>query len=325
MAQGTVVQLPMAWDTRVQPNSGLRGEYIWFIPNSVTSQNVTVPITAGHSAPSQDPLLPDTNHENFLDPAHDSFVGALEPMVPGPQFGLTERLEAPSTSFLDFPGVMAPMEGGGVGQVPETPSPGTSSTPSFDEEVSLWCPALMEGAVGEQVPETPSPGTSSTSTREKKCSSCRKWAPERDFLARGGRLAATCNRCRANKRQYHKGKPNPGGTPPTTQRCTACHEEAPIGDFDATATCSRKCSRCRGEGRPVAPTLERSSRPPSKCSRMPTVPGKTRCSGCGKAQDDRLFFNYEYDPPRKRNTCVPCRQRKREADLRKRESREAVE
>jgi hypothetical protein len=127
----------------------------------------------------------------------------------------------------------------------------------------------------------------------------------------------------ANNKQ--KGNANSNGTPPTTQRCTACHEERPIEDFDATATHSRKCRRCRGEGRPVAPAPNTSPRRVSKQSQMPQEPGKTRCSGCGKAQENRLFFNYKYNPPHKRSTCSPCRQRKQETGRRKRERREVEE
>ncbi|CAH0017927.1 unnamed protein product [Clonostachys rhizophaga] len=257
-------------------------------------------------------------------------VGASEPMFKGPSFGLTDQ-PLPEMPFwynglpspaLSDPRISPQMEVYGREPVSETPSPRTGS---------------------ESLLETPSPNTASSDVPElKRCSSCRKWLSKRHYLLVGGKFAATCEHCRATKRPYHvsfatlhltntaadnkqKKKGGSTGLHRNTQLCTACQEERPIEDFDTKALHRRKCHRCREEGRPVAPAQDTSPRRPSKVSQMPQEPGKTRCSGCGKAQENRLFFNYKYNPPHKRSTCSPCRQRKQETDRRKRERREAEE
>ncbi|CAI6097541.1 unnamed protein product [Clonostachys chloroleuca] len=235
-------------------------------------------------------------------------VGASEPMFKGPSYGLADQ-PLPQTPFwynelpspaLNDPRIFPQMEVYEREPVPETPSSSTES---------------------DFVIKTPSPHIG----KLKRCSSCRKWLSKRHYLLVGGKFAATCEHCRATKRPYHKKKVGSTGLHGNTQRCTACQEERSIEDFDTKALHRRKCHRCREEGRPVAPPQDTSPRRPSKVSQMPQEPGKTRCSGCGKAQENRLFFNYKYNPPHKRITCSPCRQRKQETDQRKRERREAEE
>ncbi|CAG9947517.1 unnamed protein product [Clonostachys rosea f. rosea IK726] len=134
-------------------------------------------VTAGHTGSSQASMPPDTNPDDLPDPAPDFFVGASEPMFEGPSFWFPDQpLPELSPSFADLP------------------SSALNEPQIFPQ---------VEGCWNEPVPETPSSSTASSAAAEHKCSSCGKVKPERDFSLREGRLAATCEQCRAIRRQYY--------------------------------------------------------------------------------------------------------------------------
>ncbi|VUC32882.1 unnamed protein product [Clonostachys rosea] len=254
-------------------------------------------------------------------PAHDPFLPAFPgPALSGPQVGLAEPMWALPPVPLDTAGALAQVEVSGGEPVPEAPASGTISPATADEDVR------------EPVPEATSSGTVSPATADGAapdhlhCSTCKRWKPVQDFARPGRNPYSTCSHCREMKSQYaQQGSLNPDGTPPATQRCTACHEDRPVEDFDPTVTFKRKCRRCRDEGRRVAPVPKTSPSKPSKRSQAPEVPGKSYCSGCSKILDDELFISRRFGKPRQCETCTPCRERKQEADRRKRERREAEE
>jgi hypothetical protein len=84
----------------VPPHTRLWGKYNEF--SLITKYHR--PVTAGHTGSSQASMPPDTNPDDFPDPAPVFFVGASEPMFEGPSFWFPDQpLPELPPSFADLP------------------------------------------------------------------------------------------------------------------------------------------------------------------------------------------------------------------------------